>query len=520
MAKDNLGEIGRSGLLITGGQVYEEFLPQLRGPQGRKVFREMSDNDPVIGGILLAFEKTLTRLEWRIEAVPDADSDDLQKAKFVQECWEDMDEPWSSTLNSILSNMIYGWSYHEVVYKQRKGPDNDPTKRSRYTDGKIGWRKWASRSQESLLRWETDDYGDVTAMTQFVTGDGSLTIPFEKALLFRTTTNRNNPEGRSLIRNAYRPWYFKKRIEEIEAIGIERDLAGLPVAWAPAEYFFPDASADQKALMAELQKIVQNIKRNEIEGVVFPLAYDEGGHKKVDLTLLTTGGQRQFDTDKVITRYNQQIAMSLLADFLMLGHENTGTQSLGEDKLKLWMMAVEAVAKGVTSVVNEYAIPRLLKINGMDAQRPPLLVHGEVTKTNLLTLGSFLYQMVESGVIVPDRELEQMVRGVANLTPIDDQTREDMGMLPMDDLLAPKGPGDGHPESPVPTPPTRPEPKEAHPRGPGLAGAAGKVPLGAGNGGTRVPGGSKGGRPAVPRGPGHVMGTTGRPNTRLADDSQ
>lgn len=492
-ANDKLGEVGRSGLLITGGIVFDEFLPQLRGPQGRKIYREMSDNDPVIGGTLLAFEKTLTRLDWRIEAVPDSNADDLKAAKFVQECWEDMDEPWTATLGNILSMMSYGWSYHEILYKRRSGPNKaDPRRSSRFTDGKVGWRKWPIRSQESFLRWEVDDYDNVQAMTQFVIGDGSLTVPFEKSLLFRTTTNRSNPEGRSLLRNAYRAWYFKKRIEEIEAIGIERDLAGLPVAWAPAEYFFSDATPDQKLLMQELQRIVQNIKRNEIEGVVFPLAYDESGHKKVDLTLLTTGGQRQFDTDKTITRYNQQIAMSLLADFLMLGHENTGTQSLGEDKLALWMMAIEALAKAITSVVNEYAIPRLLAMNGMQVDNPPVLVHGAVTKTNLVTLGTFLYQMVESGVIVPDRELEQHIRAIADLTPIDDQTREDMGLIPV-----PAGPNDGHhPMDPTIQPPTRPEPKEAHPDGPGITGPAGP------------------GKPLQSPGPGIATGSSG-PNKKV-----
>ena len=40
----------------------------------------------------------------------------------------------------------------------------------------------------------------------------------------------DNPEGRSILRNAYFSWYFEKKIAEIEGIGIARDLAGLPRA--------------------------------------------------------------------------------------------------------------------------------------------------------------------------------------------------------------------------------------------------------------------------------------------------
>ncbi|WP_155274431.1 hypothetical protein [Piscirickettsia salmonis] len=45
--------------------------------------------------------------------------------------------------------------------------------------------------------------------------------------MFRTTSRKGNPEGRSILRNAYQPWYYKKNLESIESIGIERNLVGL-----------------------------------------------------------------------------------------------------------------------------------------------------------------------------------------------------------------------------------------------------------------------------------------------------
>lgn len=425
---DSLSEVGRTGLLMSGGIVLEEFLPRLRGTNGRRVFREMSDNDPVIGGIILALEKTLSRLDWHIEVPEDASPDDKAIQEFVQQCLEDMEEDWTSTLAEILSMIVYGWSYHEIVYKIRGGDVADPTHASNFNDGKIGWRKWPVRSQESLMRWETDPKtGEMVAMTQMVYGVGMLTVPMEKSLLFRTSLARNNPEGRSMIRNAYRPWYFKKIIEEYEAIGVERDLAGLPIAWLDPKYMSPSATPDERNLYLAVENIVQNIKRNQMEGVVFPLVYDEKGNKMIDLQLMSSGGTRQFDTDKIIGRYNQQIAMSVLADFLMLGHENVGTQSLGNSKIELWMMAVEAIAKQIAGVVNRQAIPRLLKLNGMDTENTPKIVFGSVENIDLIALGTFLKQMVDAGLIVPDATLEEYLRDIAKLTPIDEETRDDMG---------------------------------------------------------------------------------------------
>lgn len=425
VAKDALTEVGRSGLLISNGIVLEEFLPQLRGSQGRRIFREMSDNDPVVGGTLTAFRQIIARLDWHIEVADDASPEDQATADFVQECFDDMTDDWASTLSGILSMNTYGWSLHEIVYKRRNGNSRGTEANSAYDDGRIGWRKWAPRSQESLVKWLMDETGGIQGMKQQTLNDGMLDIPIEKSLLFRLQSANNNPEGRSMLRNSYRPWFFKKRIEEIEAIGIERDLAGLPVIRMHPKYFSPNASTDEKALLQMMTAMVQNIKRNELEGAVFPLQYDEHGNKTIDLELLHTGGTRQFDTDKIIGRYNQQIAMSVLADFLMLGHENVGSQSLGVSKIELWMMAVEAMAKSIASVVNQHAIPRLLALNGMSAENPPELVFGKVENVDLQKLGIFLRDAAFAGVLVPDEGLEDHIRTLSDMPPVDKEARED-----------------------------------------------------------------------------------------------
>lgn len=428
---DSMQELGSVGLKLTGGQVSEEFLVKLRGERGRKTFTEMADNDPIIGGILFAFEKTAARLDWHIEPPEDPTPQEEEAADFVQGCLDDMSESWSSTVSGILSMMRYGWSYHEIVYKKRQGdqPEESDVASSRFADGKLGWRKWPVRAQDSLVGWEADPNGGISAMRQKVEGLPEVPIPIGKALLFRTTTAKGNPEGRSLLRNAYRPWFMKKRIEEIEAIGIERDLAGLPVAWLDPKYLSDSASVEEKGLLQAVTKIVQSIKRNQTEGVVFPLDYDANGNKTVDLSLLSSGGSRQFDTDKIVSRYNQQIAMSVLADFLLLGHEGVGSQALGSSKIDLWMMAVEALAINVADTVNSHAIPRLLRLNGMKVERLPQLHYGSVETKDLKVLGDFIKAMADTGILQPDEPLEDYIRTLAALPPADAQAREDVAAM-------------------------------------------------------------------------------------------
>ena len=408
--RDEFIELGSSGLRRSGGTITEEFLANLQGVKGFKVYREMRDNDPVIGAMLYAIDKVITRLEWHVEG------DDERTAQFVQECLDDMSDSWDATLQNILSMLVYGWSFHEVVYKIRGGLTNDPRTNSRFKDHRIGWRKWPVRAQETLQEWMIDDRGGIQGMVQIDPSGGGLhRIPIEKALLFRTTTNRNNPEGYSLLRNAYRPWFYKRRIEEIEAVGIERDLAGLPMAFVPPEYLMNTASPAQKAVLQAITDIVQNVKRNEQEGIVFPAAYDEQGNRIFDLQLLSASGGRQFDTGAVIQRYDQRIAMSLLSDFLLLGSDRVGSFALGTAKIDLWTLAVDSIAKTIAEVVNQYAIPRLLTLNAMRTDRLPYLTYGQVSSVELTEVADYVSKLVGVGAIMPDPSLEEHLRQLGDL---------------------------------------------------------------------------------------------------------
>ena len=441
MAKPDLSEFGSTGLKHSGGTVFEEFLTNLRGTKGARVYREMSDNDPTIGSIIYAIEKVILRLDWRVEAFSDKSADgetnpkDQETAEFVNECLNDMSDSWDATLTQILSMLIYGYAFHEIVYKVRGGDSKDPQRRSKFSDNKIGWRKFAIRGQETLWQWMFDEEGGIQGLIQ---SDPSASInikaiPIEKGLLFRVKNDKNNPEGRSLLRNAYRSWYFKHRIEEIEAVGIERDLAGLPIAYIPPEYLSSTASADQISFRNSIEQIVQNVKRNEQEGIVMPLMYDESGHKMFDLSLLSTGGSRQFDTDKIINRYDQRIAMSVLSDFILLGHDRVGSYSLGTAKMDLWSMAVDAIANSIAEVINQFAIPRLLKLNGMDTARAPYLTYGEVSHIDLTEIADYVSKLANSGLLMSDPNLEDYLRELGGLPPADHNNAEAMGVAPKGD---------------------------------------------------------------------------------------
>jgi len=355
----------------------------------------MSDNSAPIGALHFAMEMLIRQVSWTV--APGRDDDEgHDAAKFIFECIHDMEQPWEDTLADILTFIDYGWSLFEQVFKRRDG------KSSKYDDGRIGWQGWQMRGQETLLRWDYEDFhaNFPKAFVQLGPPDFvEHTIPMDKCLLFRTTTKRANPEGRSLWRNAYHSWYMAKHLEAIEAIGAERDMAGLPVGYVPSSILDPNAPPQEAQMRQAWFDLVRNVRRDEQEGILIPSDTDDRGNREWDLKLLSTGGTRQFNLGDVIERHEQRMLMTCLGDFIMLGHTNVGTQSLGKTKIELFTTAISAFLSMIAAQINDVAIPRLLKLNGMDIKDPPTLQHGQVERMDLDTLGNYIYQLGQAGFV-------------------------------------------------------------------------------------------------------------------------
>lgn len=406
---DKFKEYGKTGLSrFQTGLVYEEFLRELQGKRGVETYKEMAANDDVIGSVLFAAEMLMRQVKWGVQEAGGGRKD-LEAAAFVRSCMDDMEESWSDFISEALSFLTYGWSYHEIVYKRRMGNAKNPETRSKYTDGLIGWRKLPIRSQDTLWEWKYDECDNLTGMVQCAPPDyGQAFIPLEKALHFKTRSRKSNPEGRSILRNSYRDWYFKRRIQEIEGIGIERDLAGLPVLEAPEGVDI--WSEECKEDLAKAESIVRSIRRDEREGIVLG-----NGWK---FTLTGAGGRRQFDTNRIIERYDTRMAMTVLADFVLLGHQAVGSFALSSDKTELFSVALGAFLDLICEAFNKQAIVRLIDINGKSFSGItgyPVLTHGDIETQDLSKLGEFVSKMVGIGAITPDEGMEDYLRMAADL---------------------------------------------------------------------------------------------------------
>lgn len=400
---------GTAGVSRSGGYVTEEFLRELQRSRGLRAYREMLDNDALIGGMFNLIGGLFRTLDWTSEPRDMENSEDVAAAEFIEEELEALAPGIREMTSELLDVFAFGFVVAEVVYRRRE-------------DGKIGWQDWRFMAPETLDRWVFDeDTDDVLAFVQRAPStQRENVIPLKKCVHLRTTRRKGNPEGRSILRNAWRSWFYKTRLEEIEAIGCERDLAGLPVIRLPVKYMHPNATPEEKMMFEEAKKLVRNIRRDEHEGVVLPSdTFKDGTTRLMDLELLSTGGSRAIDINKVIERHEARMVTVLLADFMLLGHQQVGTFSLSSDKTSMFSVVLGGFADVIADELTRQASDRLLTLNGISGRA--IIKHGDFEKENVSEFAKAVESLVKAGVVQPDPNLEEYMRTLMNLPEPDEE---------------------------------------------------------------------------------------------------
>lgn len=403
--------LGVAGTSTRNGTLKaDELQPELRGKRAIRKYREMRDNDATIGAALYAVEQMLRDVP--IKVTPADDSDQAkEEAKFVESVLEDMDHSLDDHISEALSFLTFGFATFEVVYKRRVGPyERSPKKRSKFTDGRVGIRKIAPRAQWTINRFEVDNQsGDIYGYYQDVSaGFGTNYIPMRKAILYRTTTINGDPSGRSILRNAYASYERLNAIQQYEAIGIERELAGIPHAEVPAEYLSADATETQQAVLNQLKEILRDLKFNEQGFLITPSDTYPGkdgeptNQKLVSVKLISAEGTRNIDIDPVVKRYQHDIARSVLAEFIMLGGGSNGSYALSKSKSDIFLRALESYINTIVDTLNKQLVEALWRINGLDFKYMPKITAGDVAKHDLKEMGAYLRNLNGASITIAD----------------------------------------------------------------------------------------------------------------------
>ncbi|QYC51748.1 portal protein [Proteus phage vB_PmiS_PM-CJR] len=437
MNLDQFEPLAVAGYRRNGNNVFDDFLPALNSRQGRRTLRQMADNDETIGSVLLALETIYRSVEMHVDD-NENDTDGKYAEWLSNALFNEMGDPrsplpddtWSAFSQSWVDSDIFGFQWYDVWVKK-------------LTDGSIGIARFVPVDAETVDGWDIEEpSGYVSGIYQDVNGQGRIRIGRERSLHIVSSVNKSSPEGKSLLRTAYRLWYYKKMYLEIEAILAERG-AGFPVlyvnsdiqklAGTPIHDKMSDMDKakinDAQAMMSSFETLVSNIKRNEQSGaVIYTKPYTShfdpetgvrtyGGQQQVELKLLTPDQSGSSDIDRSIKRLDTGIARALLADFLFFGtNGNTGNQSNLSTRSELWQQSVEARVKNIVECINRQVIPQLWKLNAFPEDMKPTLRAGKIAKEAFETLVNALQRLSAAGApVFPDTELQKHIYGEMGL---------------------------------------------------------------------------------------------------------
>ena len=434
-----LSESGYLGLNVFNGVSNDELKKELNFPNSVNTYKQMSYHG-TINSALTLFENLIGKADWSFKPIKDANQEELNQAKIINEMMRDLtDQTWSEFISEALSANMYGFSVHEKVYRRRLKANG-----SKYDDGLIGWKKLPIRNQETIEKFIfSEDGNEVKGVKQNLSAisdvynryssrtNNEVILPRSKVMLFRAGKSNGDPFGKSMLRDAYLAWRFLSVIEEIEANGVAKDLAGLPVLKLPPQYLSSDASPEQKSIRAYYENVMRNLQLNQQSALILPQAHDPDTKQPLfDLELLSLNGSKAMDTSKIKEYYKNLILTSLFADILVMGQSGGGSNALGVIKNSLSATAAEAMLRKIRDVINNDLIKQTYELNGWNTSRMGAIDFDNLETEDLESFSKAVQRFASTSIIEVDRAVLNRVRESIGVDALPEDMEPDQEKLP------------------------------------------------------------------------------------------
>jgi len=391
--------VGVTGLKHIGGLIREEYLNAIKNWTTEvKLYMEMRD-DPIIGALLDAIKLPLQAAAINVEPAPGGAPNDQAAADWLWECMNNMDgQTWNSHTEDALECLDFGFAVSEIVLEKR-------------TDGRLWLKNLDPRGQESLSKWGYNT-AEPDKLESFIQADPNFNrtyeIPLTKCVHFKYKGRKGNPQGHSVLRALYRPYRFARNLEDLEGIGVERDVGGMPVAKLTDENFEGQDLTDLKTAMKGLRK------DEEVYLIVPPGVEMEPW----------SGGNKIYDVNQIIDRWHKVMLMRFFAQFIIQGMTGTGSYALNKGSQDFFSLVLEAVQRYLLETWNLQLVPYLFRFNAWSGLSGyPEIVWEKPGKVDLAALVNSLNTAAQAKVFTPTDVDEDHLRAIADLPDLPDEER-------------------------------------------------------------------------------------------------
>lgn len=382
-------ELGDSGTRMTRGIITEDYNPNLQGVQAMRVYDEMRKGDGTVRATMMVTTLPIRRAKWFIIAAGES-TQDKEVAMFIEKAlFEWIDLSWDDIIRQALLMIPFGVMPFEKVYgvKEHEGKSY------------VIVEKLAPRLPKSIQQWELTD--GTFGIQQIMQVGGIAQIPGSKLLIFVNEKEGDNWWGTSMLRAAYKHWYYKNNFYKIDSVAFERQGLGIPLIKMPKGYTETD---EQKAITA-----LENLRASESAYLILPPDYEA--------EFMNMGSSTTRDPEKSINHHNKEILQSVLAQFLELGQTSSGggSRALSEDHSDLFLKAMEAIANNIASTINKKFIPELVDMNFDGITIYPKIDFSGISRVDVTALGESYSKLVTAKGITPSFKDEQYLRTLMGL---------------------------------------------------------------------------------------------------------
>jgi phage gp29-like protein len=382
----------------------DEYLPELSFPRSIAVYTRMRRSDATVQALELAINLPIRATDWDVQPASN-DPTAKEAADLVYDnLFGGMTHTFDDFLRDALLALFYGFVVFEKVFEER--------------DDYIVWRKFAARHPQTIERFLFDETGGLAGVRQVGFDPRGrfrqVDIPIEKLLVFIWRRELGNPYGVSVLRAAYKHWFLKDLAYKLQAIALERWAVGIPVGKVPAG----TSEQDKQTFL----QMLEAMRGHERAAMVLPEDYS------VELIGAEAGQRANQAFVEAIQHHDTMIVKAALAQFLNLGTGDVGSWALSRDHSQLFLMGLNAVAQWFADHINRYAIPQLCRLNfGEDFTDFPELTFADLRLVlQREVLAEAVSKLVQTGILKPDRSLQEWVRDVFDLPPLPEEQPEEV----------------------------------------------------------------------------------------------
>lgn len=401
MVRMNRKPIGDSGSASNGFDLdYQtEFSSELIGRQGNIIYSKMAKSDPQIGMILKIHKNPIKSCDWGFEELEDATPQE-EKVLEVLNKWFFEESPilFESLLSQVLTNVEHGFSLFERVW----------------SDFQCEGVRYHMPILEQRLQESIEHIYPLRRIVQQARNKGGLVdISFDDLVFFTLDMMGSDLRGTSMIRNAYKPWRDKLAYETYLGIGAQRSATGIP------SMEVPDGTDINGAEYLAAETLLRNIAAGEDAYMIT----QEGWSFKIEAP--------SFNSEqllKAIMYKDSQMALSVLAQFVLLGQQGKGgSYALGRDQSDMFLDGLQFVITFIEKVFFQQVITPTVKINfGDTVDIGRIRLKGKnLNKKAGSELADVLTKLSAAGFIKPEITDEQKFRKELELSELSEEQMEE-----------------------------------------------------------------------------------------------